>query len=58
MYGVVTYISYLHEQLIFIVNVGKYTSPMDGNGYQVFHLGIWNRKRCKEEIKTKNDLDV
>ena len=23
---------YLHEWLIFMVNVGKYTSPMDGNG--------------------------
>ena len=28
---------YLHEWLIFMVNVGKYTSPMDSMGHGVFH---------------------
>ena len=29
---------YLHEWLIFMVNVGKYTSPMDPMG---FELGVY-----------------
>ena len=29
---------YLHEWLIFMVNVGKYTSPMDPMGFKSLNL--------------------
>ena len=31
---------YLHEWLIFMVNVGKYTSPMDAMGYKCGIFGV------------------
>ena len=38
---------YLHEWLIFMVNVGKYTSPMDGMGKsrETLFVGKGSRKR-------------
>ena len=32
---------YLHEWLIFMVNVGKYTSPLDPMGVFIFSVFFW-----------------
>ena len=43
---------YLHEWLIFMVNVGKYTSPMDSMGNAISHLAPANEQNKPDKPTT------